>query len=327
MLLFVGLLDVCHKRIIHPVEIDTYIETKLTLTAFIGDPDMANTAAVNNVNKSADEQFGINDVETVSAEAVINVQLTTVNNNMNITPPDDAQMTANIDKLSGKRQNWEVNEYLRSNQKLFELLSECHVFFQSINGTTEQIVNQRKSFDRVAKKMGFTFSNSNHYIYRVVSVIFGSKSYSRRISKYATVIKVAIAENISPDQLVQFITDRGGIEEITTKKPDGLSRHDKGKAILYRTPLTTINDDELLDEFVLDDYVDSVLFLGTYDQTSDDFNIIKVIQKPGALKSVFESMASEATDAEVAQKKAALINDDKDDDSDHESSDDELEGF
>jgi hypothetical protein len=199
--------------------------------------------------------------------------------------------------------------------------------FQLINGTTEQIVNQRKSFDRVAKKMGFTFSNSNHYIYRVVSVIFGSKSYSRRISKYSIVIKVAIAENISPDQLVQFITDRGGIEEITTKKPDGLSRHDKGRAILYRMPLTSINDDKLLNEFVLKDYVDSVLLLGTYDQTTKDFNIIKVVQKLGALKSVFESMASEVTDAEIVQKKASLINDDKDDDSDHESSDDELEDF
>ena len=228
--------------------------------------------------------------------------LTIQNMNSHIDFYDDLVMKKSIETLIYKRESWEQNEYLRSNEKLYGILTEAMELFCQINGTDPHSKVLRTSFDRVAKEMGYSFSQSKHYTYRVVNVVFGKNVEPKRISEYARVLKCALDDKIIPARLIAYIDNHKGIRNIRARKKENeMTRCEKGKAILLRKPLTFIKNDTFLGTFKMRDYVDGVLLFATYDESENGFNVLALIQRQSAINSAFENMASIVTDQEVAE--------------------------
>lgn len=224
----------------------------------------------------------------------------------------DQVISNTIDDLINERIDWEQNEYRQSNERLYTILTRCYEVFKTINGTSSDAVVARKSFMRLVKSRGYEFKSTTHLMIQVIRVVFGIDSPCA--SKYSTALRIAAEEGISVNNLKDFFYKHGGIEGVRRKKNDeGLPRHIKGKAILYGPSITTIEDQDLLDEFNDVDYVDSVLFLATYDEDEESFDVISVIQNPTTLKAAFTSLSSVVTDSQIAALEADLADEDDDD--------------
>lgn len=217
----------------------------------------------------------------------------------------DLVISTTLDDLIKDRQDWDADEYFKSNERLYSILTDCYSVFRSMNGTTSEAIVARKSFDRVVKVRGYNFKDTMHLMVQVIRVVFDSES--RRTSKYASALRIASEQKIEVNDLKDFIYRNGGIEEVCRlKKNTDLTRHQKGKAVLYGDYITTIEDEGLLKKFVLSDYEDAVLFLATFDQEEGTFDILRVVQNKTAIKAAFTSLASEVSHSELEALKADL---------------------
>ena len=57
-------------------------------------------------------------------------------------------------------------------------------------------------------------------------------------------------------------------------------------------------DSNLTDALNIDDYETAVLFLATYDELNDSFDVLSVIQNKSVLKAACENLASDITEDE-----------------------------
>ena len=239
----------------------------------------------------------------VSQSGVVSNVVTIVNPSVTSSQNISQQMNSNtdqiimdmLDDLITKRQNWENTELARSNERLYDILTECYALFQSINGSSDNATIAKRSFDRIAKQKEFDFVDNKHYTARVVSIVFNNKTELRRIARYAAALRVAADEFISVNNLKEFFYQSGGIDEVRKKvKSDkgAMARHTKGRAILYRSPITTIVDPMLGQEIPASNYGSPVILVAKYKENSQEFEIVGVTQNTAATKMVFSSFAS-----------------------------------
>ena len=77
----------------------------------------------------------------------------------------------------------------------------------------------------VAKK-NFQFKKSTHNITKIVKCVFGADR--RRVSAYSIALRTAHTQKVSPLDVVQFIIENGGVEEIRlAKSPTALTQKEK----------------------------------------------------------------------------------------------------
>ena len=213
----------------------------------------------------------------------------------------DTLIYQTLEDLILERKNWEEVEYFVSNEKKYSILTRCYSIFQSLKGTSDEARLARKSFNRFIVSKGFKQFESDHLMTQVIIVVFGGKS--RRTSKYSRALRVAADDNTPVNELTDYIIKLGGLDEVIRSKneDEGLPRQDKGRGVLYGKSLTTIQDSNISDEINLNDYPnnDAVLLLASYDEDSDEINVLRVIQNNAALKAAFTSLASQVTHAEL----------------------------
>lgn len=221
----------------------------------------------------------------------------------------DQIISATLDKVIAERIGWEGNEYMQSNEKLYSILGKSYGIFKAISGSSDSETVARKSFYRVVKAKGFNFKDTTHLMVQVVRVVFDSES--RRTNKYASALRVAAENHIPVNDLKDFIYEFGGIEEVcrVKKENDAIPRHVKGTAVLYGSALATIEHESLLRNFNKTDYVDSVLFLGTYNEEDNNFDILRVIQNRSVIKAAFTSLSSKVSEDEFDALKEDLYED------------------
>lgn len=206
-----------------------------------------------------------------------------------------------LEDLISERKNWEEVEYFVSNERRYSILTKCYSIFQSLKGTSDEARLARKSFNRFIVSKGFKQYESDHLMTQVIIVVFGGKT--RRTSKYTRVLRVAADDNTPVNELKDYILKFGGLDEVvrSKKENEGLPRQDKGRGVLYGKSLTTIQDSNISDEINMNDYPnhDAVLLLASYDEDSDEINVLRVIQNKAALKAAFTSLSSQVTHAEL----------------------------
>ena len=218
---------------------------------------------------------------------------------------EELGINSTLDELINDRLSWESNELLKSNVKLYEILTRCYSVFKSMTGTNPQAVVARNAFKKVVKAKGYNFSDTTHLMLQVIRVVFGSES--RRTNRYANALRIASEHNIPVNELKDFFILKGGVEEVCRLKSNqGMSRFEIGKSVLNSFYLTTISDESLSDEIDMDTYDDAVVLLATYDEDDDSFDILRVIQKKSVVKACFESLASDVTPEEMAVRKEYL---------------------
>ncbi|MEY4482118.1 MAG: hypothetical protein RIQ84_1280 [Pseudomonadota bacterium] len=124
--------------------------------------------------------------------------------------------------LISMRKDWEQNEYARSNQKLYEIFQHCYALYLEMKGVTADKLALKRAFNTYLKESGVKFKDSTHLMVKVVRCVFGDDR--RRVSSYATALRIADERKIPSSGIIDFFNKEGGFEEVRrTKNPNTVS--------------------------------------------------------------------------------------------------------
>ena len=144
-------------------------------------------------------------------------------NNSNVTKKNALKL---IETLVADKANWEQTAFKTSNDMLYSLLQRCYGYYLTMcEDTADGKAAREGLFEYVAKK-NFQFKKSTHNITKIVKCVFGADR--RRVSAYSIALRSAYAQKVSPLNIVQFIIENGGVEEIRlAKSPTALTQKEK----------------------------------------------------------------------------------------------------
>ena len=121
-----------------------------------------------------------------------------------------------IEALSDARTLWENGSLKTSNNELYLLLNQCLDFYVTIRSNPKAC--KALSDWLIANNIPCNLSTGLQT--RIVRAVFGADC-GKRAYAYARVITIAAAEKPSTITLIDFVTSRGGIEEIRRTKANG----------------------------------------------------------------------------------------------------------
>lgn len=137
-----------------------------------------------------------------------------------------AALATEVEALSNARMQWENGSLKTSNAELYQLLQSCVDFYVNIRSQPAKCkaLEVWLGANKIPCNMGTSLKT------RIVRAVFGAEC-GKRAYTYARVITVAVAEKSAKISMSDFVTSRGGIEEIRRTKPNGetptMARKDK----------------------------------------------------------------------------------------------------
>lgn len=137
-------------------------------------------------------------------------------------------MRERIEDLAIQREGWENTQLARSNQALYSIFKECLALYRDLT-EGENLKEKKIGFKDHINLKGYKFKESSPLSLKVIRCIFGDKD-RRRLSTYHTVLRVAIADGWSLDEVATKIAERGGVQEISVRKANAMSQKDKALA-------------------------------------------------------------------------------------------------
>lgn len=119
-----------------------------------------------------------------------------------------------LDALSKAREQWEVTDFKKANDGLYQLLAECLEVYttQFLKATKPAQKAVRKELAVQLTAAGGRVLDKTSVLMMLVRLVFNT--HRQRAHGYATVLGYAIKQGIAPADLPAFITQAGGIEEI-----------------------------------------------------------------------------------------------------------------
>ncbi len=128
-----------------------------------------------------------------------------------------AAVDERIEELKAARVAWEEGTYKKSNEELYKLLDDCLAFYLDIRSKT----NKCKALNALLKARDTSFNEGTSLQTRIVRAVFGAEC-GKRAYAYARVITVSAVEKRPEVAMYDFITQRGGVEEIRRTKSNEL---------------------------------------------------------------------------------------------------------
>jgi hypothetical protein len=172
-----------------------------------------------------------------------------ISNKSSTAPVDLTIATAmreRIEDLAMKREGWENTQLARSNQALYSIFKECLALYRDLT-EGENLKEKKIGFKDHINLKGYKFKESSPLSLKVIRCIFGDKD-RRRLSTYHTVLRVAIADDWSLDEVATKIAERGGVQEISVRKANAMSQKDKAlaaQAALLTQSVASIDSQQL----------------------------------------------------------------------------------
>lgn len=122
-----------------------------------------------------------------------------------------------LDALSTERQTWETTVYAKANDCLYSLLSKCLAVYQDkfLKGEKHDQRALRTELTIKLKAAKVKIQINSNTLTMLARFVFCSDR--KRAHGYANVLTAAISQNISAEDLPNFIINSGGIEEIKRK--------------------------------------------------------------------------------------------------------------
>jgi hypothetical protein len=111
--------------------------------------------------------------------------------------------------LAQRRVVWEFGAFKSSNAELIALLADCLGFYLHLL----KFDAARKEFHGIYKASRLPSTKGTELMTKVVRYVFGEKAEKRTFA-YAKVLSVAWEQNVSPETLAEFVSDRGGLEQV-----------------------------------------------------------------------------------------------------------------
>lgn len=206
------------------------------------------------------------------------------------------------------RELWSANEELRSNMKLYDILSRCYEVYDEYMSAKDKRQWKADFFDAISninedfKK----YEVDSKLTLTIVRVVFGDSDMCRkRVSTYAKVLRVA-GDNASEtrvkvSELSEWITERGGVQEVS-KSEAARSSQATDKVELVKKRLQTIGTVAKIDA------VNSVDLVGNYmlllvSVDDDALSVKHVFKDTEYVNSAMRKLYSEYKSKEVVQTK------------------------
>lgn len=128
----------------------------------------------------------------------------------NVTPVS-VELIKKLDELSVERENFEQNDLRGSNKKLYSILSKIYTIYTEIGDDKKGTKSTFDEMKTVLKNRGVKVQKNSPALTILIRYVF--KSDRVRSYNYNRVIQSAIQNGVNPEQLEQYIEDKGGIEE------------------------------------------------------------------------------------------------------------------
>ncbi|MDH7804910.1 MULTISPECIES: hypothetical protein [unclassified Rhizobium] len=121
----------------------------------------------------------------------------------------ETSLKSKVATLRTARQAWEAGEVAASNRRKYEILAETYRLLTS--STPEELREVATLFD-------ISMNAATPAASIAVKIVFGDTD-RRRASSLGKVLEAAQAKKKTPEDLVQWIKDEGGVENIRLQKP------------------------------------------------------------------------------------------------------------
>lgn len=191
-----------------------------------------------------------------------------------------------FDSLIKEREDWEKNEFLASNTRLYAICQNCYALYQEMKGVTGEKLALKRAFNSYCSDLGLNFKESTHLMVKIVRVVFGDNL--RRVSAYAKALRIADEKKKSVVDIPKFFREEGGIEEVhrdtTSNKKVKAEKKDKGLELMKVKSLAEVQSDALNSNFDEGAYEGAVLLMSTR-EADGSFQIKHVIQNGAIITS------------------------------------------
>lgn len=221
---------------------------------------------------------------------------TTTLNTTSATNVDSSSTTITKEKalntlrtMAAAKNDWEQNAYKTSNDLLYGMLQQCYAYYKQMCVNTSEGQAAREGLESYIAEMGYKFEKSTHNITKIVKCIFGADR--RRVSAYSIALRRAHADNTSVMDIVAFIAENGGIEELRLPKSNALTPKEKATqagAIISSQYLGKLKTPELSSKLDASDIGKQVVLVAT--QGADgEFTINALVLSQAALDAALAS--------------------------------------
>jgi hypothetical protein len=249
------------------------------------------TLAVNTVNPSINL-------------AALNVPASVVVSNT--TPAVQASSAEQLKSLETARISWETTELAQSNNRLYSILQQAYSFYLVMKQDESKDVRKEKqaALDAFIEEHGYTnsFGATTHDMTRVVKCVFGVDR--RRVSAYSIALREALRQEVGADDLVAFLQDNGGVEQIRmggTKPLSATKRAELVKAEVSEAVISKVKFDAEAVKANADWVDKQVVFVATYLPTGE-FEVNAVVRHDGAVNT---ALAAYYTMAQAKKREEA----------------------
>lgn len=208
-----------------------------------------------------------------------------------------------IEDLIAEKDAWFSNAYRTSNEQLYTLLGKCYALYQQLSEPGENGKRLREGLDEYIKAKGYVFSASSHTIVKIVKCVFGADR--RRVSAYGIVLRSALSQKLTAEQIPEFIRTNGGVEEIRlAKSPNAMTPKKKaeiGKQSLTEQRLGVLEHPSLKAALDAGNIDQPVVLLGTW-QSDGSIVVHTFTNSSSAVTAALASHYSSVKVAESATK-------------------------
>lgn len=240
-------------------------------------------------------------------------QVKVVNQEVVVNQLNSAALSTKLTNAIAIREYWSANEELRSNMKLYEILSRCYEVYDEYMSAKDKRQWKADFYDAISsinedfKK----YEVENKLTLTIVRVVFGDSEMCRkRVSTYAKVLRVAgdnaSEKRVKASELAEWIAARGGVQEVS-KSEAARVRETTDKVAHVQKRLRTLGTVAKIDS------LNSVDLVGNYAvmlvSIDDDAMTVKHVFKDAEfVNSVLRRLYSEYKSKDESHEKSSIVN-------------------
>lgn len=196
--------------------------------------------------------------------------------------------------MEESRISWETTELAASDNRLYSILYQAYKFYLVMKQNSDANIRkaQLEAMEQFIASRGYTFTPSTHDMTRVVKCVFGLER--RRVSAYSIALREALRQQEDAEDLIAFLKDNGGVEQIRlggTKPLSATKRAERVKDEVLSNELGKIKFDATSIKADADWTDKQVVIVATYLPTGE-FVANAVIRHDSAVNSALSAFYS-----------------------------------
>lgn len=228
------------------------------------------------------------------------------NTDNNCVVSEKSTPIAKLNAMEQSRLSWETTELAASNKRKYAILQSAYSYYDVMKNDSNKDVRKEHSdtLELFIKQRGYVFMPSTHDMTRVVKCVFGMDR--RRVSAYSIALREALRQEITPDDLVTFIEENGGVEQIRlggTKPLSANTRAEKVKGEVTKAELGLFKLDPKLYGANAEWNDKQVVIVATYLPTGE-FQANAVLKHDSAVNAALAGYYSQKEAKKRAEEKA-----------------------